>query len=86
MGSSLMIKKLIFFIKMEIIEKEGEESMEYNVKEIKKGIKMHYIKTDLFKTDLISIFLTRKLDRETVTKYTLIPAVLTSGTKTMPTQ
>jgi len=60
--------------------------MEYNVKEIKKGIKMHYIKTDLFKTDLISIFLTRKLDRETVTKYTLIPAVLTSGTKTMPTQ
>ena len=60
--------------------------MEYNVKEIKKGIKIHYIKTDLFKTDLISIFLTRKLDRETVTKYTLIPAVLTSGTKTMPTQ
>ena len=60
--------------------------MEYNAKEIKKGVKIHYIKTDLFKTDLISIFLTRKLDRETVTKYTLIPAVLTSGTKTMPTQ
>jgi len=60
--------------------------MEYNAKEIKKGVKIHYIKTDLFKIDLISVFLTRKLDRETITKYTLIPAVLTSGTKTMPTQ
>lgn len=60
--------------------------MEYSNKEIKKGVKVHYIKTDLFKTDLISIFLTRKLNRETVTKNTLIPAVLTSGTKTMPTQ
>ena len=60
--------------------------MEYKNKEIKKGIKIHYIKTDLFKTDLISIFITRKLNRDTVTKNTLIPAVLTSGTKTMPTQ
>ena len=60
--------------------------MEYKNKEIKKGIKIHYIKTDLFKTDLISIFITKKLSRETITKNTLIPAVLTSGTKTMPTQ
>lgn len=60
--------------------------MEYKSKEIKKGIKLHYIKTDLFKTDLISIFITRKLNRDTVTNNTLIPAVLTSGTKTMPTQ
>lgn len=60
--------------------------MEYQTKEIKKGIKLHYIKTDLFKTDLISVFISRKLNRETITKNTLIPAVLTSGTKTMPTQ
>lgn len=60
--------------------------MEYKSKEIKRGIKVHYIKTDLFKTDLISIFITRKLNRDTITKNTLIPAVLTSGTKTMPTQ
>ncbi len=60
--------------------------MEYKSKEIKKGIKLHYIKTDLFKTDLISVFITRKLNRETITKNTLIPAVLTSGTRTMPTQ
>lgn len=60
--------------------------MEYKNKEIKKGITIHYIKTDLFKTDLISLFITRKLNRDTITKNTLIPAVLTSGTKTMPTQ
>ena len=60
--------------------------MEYKRKEIKRGIKVHYIKTDLFKTDLISLFITRKLNRDTITKNTLIPAVLTSGTKTMPTQ
>lgn len=60
--------------------------MEYKSKEIKKGIKLHYIKTDLFKTDLISVFITRKLNRETITKNTLIPAVLTSGTRTMPTK
>ena len=60
--------------------------MEYKSKEIKDGIKLHYIKTDLFKTDLISVFITRKLNRDTITKNTLIPAVLTSGTKTMPTQ
>ena len=60
--------------------------MEYNNNEIKKGIKIHYIKTDLFKTDLISIFITIKLNRDNLTKNTLIPAVLTSGTKTMPTQ
>ena len=60
--------------------------MEYKSKEIKNGVKLHYIKTDLFKTDLISVFITRKLNRDTITKNTLIPAVLTSGTKTMPTQ
>lgn len=60
--------------------------MQYNAKEIKKGIKIHYIKTDLFKTDLISVFITTKLDRDTITKNTVIPAVLTSGTRTMPTQ
>lgn len=60
--------------------------LEYKSKEIKKGIKIHYIKTDLFKTDLVSIFITRKLNRDTITKNTLIPAVLTSGTKSMPTQ
>ena len=60
--------------------------MEYNSKEIKKGIKAHFIKTDLFKTNLIAVFITEKLSKETVTMNTLIPAVLRRGTEKMPTQ
>ena len=40
--------------------------------EIKKGIKMHCIKTDKFKTNLIAVFLTTKLNRENVTKNALV--------------
>ena len=60
--------------------------MEYITKRIKEGINVHYIKTNLFKTNLIAVFLTKKLARETVTKNTLIPAVLTSGSKNMPSR
>lgn len=60
--------------------------MEYITKRIKEGINVHYIKTNLFKTNLISIFLTKKLDRSTVTKNTLIPAILVSGSKNMPSR
>ena len=44
--------------------------------EIKKGIKMHCIKTDKFKTNLIAVFLTTKLNRENVTKNALVSTVL----------
>ena len=54
--------------------------------EIKKGIKMHCIKTDKFKTNLIAVFLTTKLNRENVTKNAIIPAVLRRGTKNLITQ
>lgn len=60
--------------------------MEYNTTEIKKGIKVHCIKTDLFKTNLIAVFVTEKLSKQTVTMNTLIPAVLRRGTESMPTQ
>ena len=60
--------------------------MEYNIKEIKKGIKIHNIKTELFKTDLITILLTTKLNRENITANALIPAVLRRGSQNMPTQ
>lgn len=60
--------------------------MEYNQIEIKKGIKLHTIKTDKFKTNLIAVMLTTKLNRENVTKNALIPAVLRRGTKTLKTQ
>lgn len=54
--------------------------------EIKKGIKMHCIKTDKFKTNLIAVFLTTKLNRENVTKNALVSTVLRRGTKNMQTQ
>ena len=60
--------------------------MEYKQIEIKKGIKLHTIKTEKFKTNLIAIMLTTKLNRENVTKNALIPAVLRRGSENMPTQ
>jgi len=60
--------------------------LEYKQTEIKKGIKIHTIKTDKFKTNLIAIMLTTKLNRENVTKNALIPTVLKRGTKNLKTQ
>lgn len=54
--------------------------------EIKKGIKMHCIKTDKFKINLIAVFLTTKLNRENVTKNALVSTVLRRGSKNMQTQ
>ena len=59
--------------------------MEYKQTEIKKGIKLHTIKTEKFKTNLIAVMLTTKLDKENVTKNALIPAVLRRGTATLNT-
>lgn len=60
--------------------------MEHKEQELKKGIKLHTINTDKFKTNLIAVFLTTKLDRKTVTSNALISAILRRGSKTMPTQ
>ena len=60
--------------------------MEYKQTEIKTGIKLHTIKTEKFKTNLIAIMLTTKLNRENVTKNALIPAILRRGTKNLTTQ
>lgn len=60
--------------------------MEYKQTELKKGIKLHTIHTDKFKTNLIAVFITTKLDRENVTKNAVISAVLRRGSKTMPSQ
>ena len=53
---------------------------------IKEGIKAHFIETDLFKTNLICIILTTKLERDTVTKNALIPFLLRRGTNNLKTQ
>ena len=60
--------------------------MSYQSEEIKKGIKLHYIETDKFKTNLCAIFITRPLSRRGITKETLIPAVLRRGTKNLNSQ
>ena len=60
--------------------------MSYKKIEVKKGIKIHEIKTNKFKTNLVSVFLTTKLDRNTVTKNALVAAVLRRGTKNMHSQ
>ena len=60
--------------------------MSYTNKEIKKGIKLHLIDTKKFKTNLIVAVLTLPLNRETVTKNSLIPAVLKRGTKNLNSQ
>ncbi len=60
--------------------------MEYQIKEIKKGINLHLIHNEKFKTNLISIFLTTPLNRENVTQNAILPAILRRGSKNMPTQ
>jgi len=61
-------------------------NMPNSMKEIKKGIKVNLIETNKFKTNLFAIFLSVPLNRETVTKNALIPAVLRMGTKELQTQ
>ena len=60
--------------------------MSYKTIEIKRGIKVHFIETDKFKTNLLSVFLTTPLKQENVTKNALIPAVFRRGSKNMPSQ
>ncbi len=59
--------------------------MNYSELDIKNGIKLHTIKTEKFKTNLIAVMLTTKLDKENVTKNALIPAVLRRGTASLNT-
>ena len=59
--------------------------MDYNELNIKNGIKLHTIKTEKFKTNLIAVILTTKLEKENVTKNALIPAVLRRGTASLNT-
>lgn len=54
--------------------------------ELKKGIKAHFINTDLYKTDLTCIIITTPLKKETVTKNALIPFMLRRGTAKLPNQ
>lgn len=54
--------------------------------EIKQGIKVHCIKTDLYKTDIVCVIMTVPLNRNDVTKNALIPFLLRRGTNNLPDQ
>jgi len=60
--------------------------MEYKTTDIKQGIKLHEINTSKFKTNIVALFLTTKLDRQNVTKNAVISSVLRRGSATMSTQ
>ena len=60
--------------------------MSYVNKDIKLGIKLHCIKTNKFKTNLLAAFITMPLNRENVTFDTVIPAVLKRGTANLKSQ
>lgn len=60
--------------------------MNYNKQEIKSGVSIHNIETNKFKTNLFAIFITTKLDRETVTKNALLTSVLRRGCQKYQTQ
>lgn len=54
--------------------------------EIKQGIKLHCIKTDLYKTYITCVIITTPLKRDTVTKNALIPFMLRRGTNKLNSQ
>ncbi|MBE5805870.1 MAG: insulinase family protein [Clostridiales bacterium] len=60
--------------------------MNYIKENIKQGITLHKIKTNKFKTNLFSVFITTKLNREDVTKNALLTSVLRRGTKNLNSQ
>lgn len=60
--------------------------MNYKKTEIKRGVNLHTINTNKFKTNLLAIFITTPLNRENVTKNAMIPMVLRSGSKNLKSQ
>ena len=60
--------------------------MKYSKKEIKKGITIHLINTNKFKTNLIAIFLSTTLKRENVTKNAVLASILRRGSNYLKTQ
>lgn len=59
--------------------------MQYTKKELKEGINLHFIDTPKFKTNLVAVFLTLPLNKETITLNALVPSILRRGTNNLPT-
>ena len=54
--------------------------------EIKKGINLHIVKTNKFKTNLLSVFLSTPLNKEKITINAMIPAILKRGSSNLKSQ
>ena len=60
--------------------------MNYNDIEIKSGVNLHIIDRKDFKTNVACVFLTSKIERNSITSEALIPAVLRRGTNNIKDQ
>ena len=60
--------------------------MNYNKKELKKGVTLHTINTNKFKTNLFAVFLAVPLEKENVTKDALVASILRRGTQNIQSQ
>lgn len=60
--------------------------MNYNKKELKKGVTLHTINTNKFKTNLLAVFLAVPLEKENVTKDALVASILRRGTQNIQSQ
>ena len=58
--------------------------MNYLKEKIQDNINLHVLKTDKFKTNLLAVYITTAISKNTVTKNALIPAVLRRGSSLMP--
>lgn len=54
--------------------------------DLKQGIKVHMIHTDLYKTNMVCMIMTVPLNKENVTKNALLPFMLRRGTEHFPDQ
>ena len=64
---------------------KGSEIMNINKTELSKGVNLHFLKTEKFKTNMISVVRRLPLCRETATRAALVPRVLKRGTEKYPT-
>ena len=60
--------------------------MSITTTELMEGVKLHKINTKKYKTNLLAIYLTSKLDRKHVTENALMLAILRRGTNKLKTQ
>lgn len=58
--------------------------MQTTIVDLQNGMKLHYLKTEKFKTNIIGLVVRTNLDRDTVTKNALLSQVLAQGSKAYP--